>query len=98
MLYYLTYLILFLEHDDKFSLDSSSGQLKISLKQNLDEEVLKNNVVLLVPIEATLENAEGPGRTVLVVYLPQEKCETISTTSESILIDCLSNDTFRDKI
>ncbi|KAF5306624.1 hypothetical protein FQA39_LY08813 [Lamprigera yunnana] len=74
------------EHSSNFDIMYDADGVIITLKNNLDSEVITENVIVLLTIEAILANAEAPGRTVLVIYMPKIECP--STTTEAPTTAC----------
>ncbi|KAF2881637.1 hypothetical protein ILUMI_24494 [Ignelater luminosus] len=71
--------ILDIDNKESFHVSCIENKIIVELIKNLDESVLENNAVVLVTIDATLEKAEKPGYTVLVVYLPKQECPETTT-------------------
>ncbi|KAB0796376.1 hypothetical protein PPYR_10437 [Photinus pyralis] len=69
------------EHKQHFDLQSTSNGVAVTLKTNLPDEVLNENAIVLLTLEAKIDKAEDTGRTVLVVYLPKKVTTTPAPTT-----------------
>ncbi|KAK4878955.1 hypothetical protein RN001_007101 [Aquatica leii] len=67
-------------HKDNFDININNNVITVTLKKNLEDEIISENVIVVLTLEATVTNAEGPGKTALIIYMPKKECPTTTTS------------------
>lgn len=67
-------MFLFLEHANYFKAENTGGQIVVTVRENLPEDVLETESVIILTIVATVEaDNDLTDSAVLVISLPEKK-------------------------